>query len=242
MNRVIAALALSACSIAQAAPPTVSPAPDVGTSAELRPFRLNNPPARTAAEAHSRGQRSIDTVSWWLNGFAPQSARDTIKKAIHKAIAAQRPFMTWTGEGVLLSARVVSRFDPITRLKAWALLGDGLTVSGSGKSAEEALFLSWRRQSNEFSTNPPDGWVVDEEKSLYLWVRQNPQGRLVVEWVPMLDLNNRVRENSAQMELRRLRAKADNLSLWEQVARGANSRIASQEKKKVDRDDTACRR
>ena len=232
MNRVIAALALIACSIAHADPHTGSPEPDVGPSTVLRPFRLNNPPARFAGETHSRGEVSVDTVSSWLNGFGPQRARDEIKKAINETIAAQRPFLTWTGEGVLLYARVVRRFGPNTHRKAWALLDDGLTVVGTGKSAEEALFLSWRRESNTFTANPPAGWVVDETKSIYLWVWQHPDGGLMVEGVPVLDLNDRVRENSAQMELRRRRAKIDNLSLSEQVARNASSRIATQEKKK----------
>ena len=113
------------------------------------------------------------------------------------------------------------------------MLGDAVTVVGTGKSPEEALFWSWRRELNAFSANPPDGWVVDETMSMYLWVRQGPDGRLLVEGVARgttLDLNNRVRENWPQMELRRLKAKIENLATWEEVARIAQSRMARREK------------
>ena len=233
MNRVIAVLVFSACSIAQADSPTMPPTPVVATSTVLPPSRINNPPERSAAETHLRWKGSVDAVSWWLNGLGQQRARDEIKKAIDRTIAAQRPFITWTGEGVLLKAQVVSRSDPNTRGKAWAVLGDAVTVVGTGKSPEEALFLSWRRESNTFSANPPDGWLVDETMSMYLWVRQSPDGRLLVEGVPRgttLDLNNRVRENWLQMELRRLKAKSDHLATWEQVARIARSKMTRREK------------
>lgn len=235
MNRVIAVLALSACSMAQAVSPAAPAPPEVATSAVLPAFSLNDPPMRSAAATHSRWRGPADAVSWWLDGLGQQRARHEIKKAIDRAIAAQRPFITWTGEGVLLKAQVARRSDPNTRRQAWAILGDAVTVVGTGKSPEEALFLSWRRELSTLSAQPPDGWVVDEAMSMYLWVRQSPDGRLLVEGVPRgttLDLNNRVRENWSQMELRRLQTKIEHLATWEEVSQIAQSRRARRGKQR----------
>jgi polyhydroxybutyrate depolymerase len=107
---------------------------------------------------------------------------------------------------------------------------------GTGKSPEEALFLAWRRELSTFSARPPDGWVVDEAMSMYLWVRQGPDGRLLVQGVPRgttLELNRRVRDNWSQFEVRRLKAKIESLATREEVSRITQSGMARREKQQA---------
>lgn len=197
------------------------------TGTTVPTYPLVSPPVPSPSDVHARWRGGANVVSWWLNGFGQQQARNDIKRAVEAAIAAQKPFLTWTGQGVLLNARVIVKGAPNSPLRAWAVLGDGALAIGRGKTPEEALLASWRRSTIEAGV--PDGWALDKTMSTYLWVQLTPSGSVKVEGVPrgtMLDLDKRVRDNWAYMEVRRFESELDNLDAWKRVATTAKKRIA----------------
>lgn len=203
-----------------------------GTSVPAYP--IVNPPMRSPSDVQSSWRGGANVIAWWLNGFGQQQTRDGIRRAVEKTINAQKPFLEWTGQGVLLNARVITRVDPNTPLRAWAVLGDGATVVGSGKTAEEALLTAWRKDT--LNAGVPDGWSLDQTMSTYLWVRLKSDGTISTEGVPrgtMYDLDKRVRDNWAQMEVRRFENELGNLEAWNQVAKTAKARLADRQSRKT---------